>query len=238
MEYLIRAQFIMGSILKIGIIENNPISQIAIDSAFKYANYLNSIWYKFYKNFEANGDTIAVEDETDEILKLSLYYIEITDSTFNPFYKSKNLFPIRISDKVWYFPKGLKIDLGGIVKGYVVDKVRDILLSFKIDTFYINFGSSSIYSRNYKLKLYSKEFGEFEIFNEAISISSTIKENKYHIYDPRTSKPIKKNLTVLVICENATECEAYSKAFIIKPDLKNKIKVKALKIFNIEDNSY
>lgn len=229
----------MGSILEIGIIEKSNFAHIAIDSAFKYANYVNKIWYKFYDGFEGEGDTIHVEYETDEILKLSLYFIQITDSTFNPFYKSKSLFPKRISEKLWYFPKGLKIDLGGIAKGYLVDRISDILTSFGIDTFYINFGNSSIYSRNYNLKLYNENFGEFEIFNEAISISSTIRpiEKTYHIYDPKASKYIKKNISVLLICENATECDVYSKAIIINPKLKSKLKIKDIKIFKHENNS-
>jgi len=216
----------MGSILKISIIEKNDFSYIAIDSAFAYANYLNSIWYKFYDGFEGNNDTLIVEDETDEILTLSLKYLEITDSFFNVFYKSKNLYPIRISKNKWFFPKGLKIDLGGIVKGYVVDKIKDILLSFNIDTFYIDFGSSSIYSHNYNLKLYSDVFGEIELFNKALSISSSIRpiEKTYHIFNPKENKFVKKKLNVLVICDNSTYCDVISTTLIINPKLKNKFK--------------
>ncbi len=226
MEWLLRAQFIMGSILKIGIIQNSSNADLAVDSAFKYANYLNKIWFKFYDNFVGNNDTLIVEDETNEILDLSLNYIQITDSLFNPFYKSRGLFPIKISKKQWFFPKGLIVDLGGIAKGYLVDKIKDILLSFGIDTFYINFGNSSIYSHNYELNLYDETFGNFKIKNKAISISSTIKpiEKKYHIYDPKSQKLIKERRKVLLICDKAVECDAISKAIIINPKLKEKFK--------------
>ncbi len=225
MGFLIRAQFVMGSILEIGIVQKANVSEMAIDSAFSYANYLNRIWYKFYEGFEGNGDTIMVEDETDEILNLSLYYLNLTDSTFNVFYKSKNLYPIRISRNRWYFPKGLRIDLGGIVKGYVVDKVKDILISFGIDTFYIDFGGSSIYSRNYKLTI-NTEFGQVELFNKALSASSSIKpiEKTYHIYDPKLNRFIEDKREVVLICNSAIFCDVFSTAIIINSKLKEKIK--------------
>ncbi|MCS7245684.1 MAG: FAD:protein FMN transferase [candidate division WOR-3 bacterium] len=226
MEFLVRAQFIMGSILKIGIIENDSISIVAVDSAFKYANYLNSIWYKYYEGFEGNGDTIFLEEETDEILTLALNYLIITDSTFNIFYKSRNLYPVRISKRKWFFPKGLKIDLGGIVKGYVVDKIKEILLDFGLDTFYIDFGSSSIYSRNYNFELYSETFGEIKLYNKSLSISSSIRpiDNSYHIYNPKIGKVIKRKLDVLVIGENAVDCDVISTSIIVNPYLKEKFK--------------
>jgi len=65
---------------------------------FKNRNNLNKIWFKFYDNFVGKNDTF-------EILELSLNYIQITDSLFNPFYKSKGLFPIKISEKRWFFSK-------------------------------------------------------------------------------------------------------------------------------------
>jgi len=233
MEWLIRAEFIMGSILKIGVIESYPNSQIALDSAFKYANHLNKIWYKFYDNFVGNNDTLIVEEETDEILDSSLKYIQITDSLFNPFYKSKNLFPIKISKNQWFFPKGIVIDLGGIAKGYLVDKIKDIILSFGIDTFFINFGSSSIYSHNYELNLYDETFGNFKIKNKAISISSTIRpvEKTYHIYNPKRQEFVKEKRKVLLICDNAIFCDALSKAIIINPKLKEKFKWIEIKVY-------
>lgn len=225
MELLIRAQFIMGSILKIGI-ENDSISYIAVDSAFKYANYLNSIWYKYYEGFEGNGDTILVEDETDEILTLALNYLILTDSAFNIFYKSKNLYPIKISKGKWFFPKGLKIDLGGIVKGYVVEKIKGILLGFGLDTFYIDFGSSSNYSKNYNLELYSETFGRIELYNKSLSISSSIRpiDSSYHIYNPKTGKVIKRKIEVLVIGENAIDCDVISTSIVINPNLREKFR--------------
>ncbi len=225
MDLLIRAQFIMGSILEIGVVHKASVLEMAIDSAFNYANYLNRIWYKFYEGFEGNGDTIIVEDETDEILNLSIYYLNLTDSAFNVFYKSRNLYPVKISKNKWYFPKGLRIDLGGIAKGYVLDKIRDILISFGIDTFYIDFGGSSMYSRNYKLTI-NTEFGQIELFNKTLSASSTIKpiEKTYHIYNPKLSKFIKDKREVVLICNSSTFCDVFSTAIIINPKLKERIK--------------
>lgn len=51
----------------------------------------------------------------------------------------------------------LKIDLGGIGKGYVVDKVNDMITDAGFKNGYFNFGSSSMYVKNF----YGEESGNY-----------------------------------------------------------------------------
>lgn len=134
-------------------------------SIFKENSEINKI------NKNAGIKFVEVEKDTFEIIKIAKEYGKITngafDITIKPLVdlwneaKKKNLIPsdkkvkeilrlinyndIIINEKdqsVMLKNKGQSIDLGGIAKGYIIDKVKDILKINNIDNAIINLGGT------------------------------------------------------------------------------------------------
>ena len=98
---------------------------------------------------------------------------------------------------------GIKINLGGIAKGYAVDSIREIFDKYGVHDGLIDFGTSTIYAFGKKrigLKHPRKENEIMEIIEiEDAAISTSGDYLKYfivdgqryhHIIDPKTCKPV------------------------------------------------
>lgn len=130
----------------------------------------------------------------------------------------------------------LTIDLGGIGKGYAVDRIADILNSYSIENGYINIGGSSIkVLKNYKNADGKWEVGiinpldknnnyaRVELANSNISTSGNYQNYfeldgvRYcHIIDPYTGKPIQSGiLSASVFGLNAMQADALSTAICV-----------------------
>jgi thiamine biosynthesis lipoprotein len=129
--------------------------------------------------------------------------------------------------------KGLIIDLGGIAKGYMVDKAVKRLKAEGIKSALINAGGD-IYclgangSRSWKVGVRDPEFSEktsdnLEITDKAVATSGNyeqffvFKGNIYsHLVDPRTGYPAKKTMgSVSVIDESCLVADCLATAFFI-----------------------
>jgi thiamine biosynthesis lipoprotein len=137
-----------------------------------------------------------------------------------------------------------KIDLGGFVKEYAVDKAVRILKRDKISSGIVNFGGD-IYvlgkkpnGKKFKIGIKNpinpNEFATFvEIENEALATSASYERNQ-QIEDAIFSHIISKNniqtknKSVSVIAKNCIESGVYSTALMINPMLKTNNIVLAL----------
>lgn len=100
-----------------------------------------------------------------------------------------------------YWRKEEKPDVGGIWKGYVVDKLSEYLNALGVKDFEINFGESSFYfSPPAKIRILGKDF-EFEN-PVAVSVSDT-HGNYFKIHDPLKNLTVSKKIKVAVIHESA-----------------------------------
>jgi len=127
----------------------------------------------------------------------------------------------------------VKIDLGGIAKGYAVDEVVKILKQHKIQNFMIDAGGDMFLSgKNKKGRLWkigiqdplnlSEISDRLNISNMAITTSGnyhrffTINEKRYsHIINPKTGYPQENVISATVIAPSATAADAYSTALSI-----------------------
>jgi len=129
--------------------------------------------------------------------------------------------------------KDAKIDLGGIVKGYAIDKVKDVLLSFGIDNALINVGGN-IYAlgslndnnkwkigirhpRDNKAILY-----KLELNDRAVSTSGDYERffilngrRFSHILNPLTGYPADCIISVTVITPSAEQADVLSTAVFV-----------------------
>ncbi len=126
----------------------------------------------------------------------------------------------------------LELDSGGIGKGYAVDAVVQYLQEAGVKSALIHFGHSSSYAlgeapdgKPWRLVLRfnnGKILGEVLIRDLALSASDSLGQYKMvngerfgHIIDPRSRSPIKTEAQSVVISNNASMAESYSKAFVI-----------------------
>jgi thiamine biosynthesis lipoprotein len=149
---------------------------------------------------------------------------------------------------VQFSQKGVRIDLGGIAKGYAVDRGIDVLKSLGVTRAYVGAGGDS--------RIIGDRFGEpwivgirdprkgegnviarIPLVNAAISTSGDYErffEEKgvryHHIIDPHTGHSASKVRSATVIAPYATRTDGLSKtAFVLGPD-------KAMEIYNKLDD--
>jgi len=120
---------------------------------------------------------------------------------------------------------GVQIDLGGIGKGYAVDRMGEILADWSICTALVCAGRSSVLSlgsppntEGWPVKL-TKPCNTGQILerlflrDEAVSGSGV--QKGYHIIDPRSGSPVEDKLAAWVLAPDAATADALSTAFMV-----------------------
>jgi len=138
-------------------------------------------------------------------------------------------------DKISFDNTFTKIDLGGLVKEYAVDRGAKILKKHKIDAGLINFGGD-IYAlgkkpngEKFKIGISDpsdkkRHISYFELEDQALTTSASYERNYTisgqtfsHIID--TGRSSTKPLSVTVISGNCVESGVYSTALMLEPGL-------------------
>ena len=120
---------------------------------------------------------------------------------------------------------GVQIDLGGIGKGYAVDRVAELLRDWSIDVALISGGYSSVLAldappgkKGWPLTL-TDPAGQKEIlarpFLQKAALSGSGVQKGGHIIDPRTIKPVEGRLAAWSSAPDAASADALSTAFMI-----------------------
>jgi len=137
---------------------------------------------------------------------------------------------IKIVDRYLILPEGLKIDLGGIVKGYGVDRASKIFIINNVQNFLINSGGDLIArgknpeGKNWKIGIQDpRDSGLIKILsisNKSIATSGDyqrffIKQGKryHHIISPFSGKPFRKWISMTVVTRSCLEADILSTAF-------------------------
>jgi thiamine biosynthesis lipoprotein len=127
---------------------------------------------------------------------------------------------------------GMKIDLGGVGKGYAVDRVANRLKAAGVTSALINFGGSSIYAigappgePGWEIGVLGPDEnlrGLLHLNNLALSTSGsmgrfwTIRGKKYgHLINPKSGIPVSEPRMATVIAPTATAAEALTKPFVL-----------------------
>ena len=164
------------------------------------------------------------KEELDSILESVSYKNIIIEEK-----AKKSLSKNPVTTKTVFFKNtGTQIDLGGIGKGYAVDRAASVLKQNGISSALINF-AGNIFTfgtppgkDSWVIGLqHPREseglLGAFEIKDKAVSTSGdyekffTIEGKRYsHIIDPRTGNPVKGTVSVTIVTGNATRADALS----------------------------
>jgi thiamine biosynthesis lipoprotein len=176
--------------------------------------------YDFWKDFikkEKHG-VLPNGEVIDQIKSLSgMEYIEIKPE----------------ENTVIIHKEGLKIDLGGIAKGYMIDKAIERLKDKGIDSALINAGGDlyclgenerTLWRVGIRDPLYlDKVIKKQDLLNEAIATSGNYEqffeigdERFSHIIDPRTGFPARGNIvSVSVVNKSCTIADSLATAFYV-----------------------
>jgi thiamine biosynthesis lipoprotein len=123
-------------------------------------------------------------------------------------------------DRVRFHSECLEIDLGGIGKGYAVDRAMQVLASAGVRHVMINAGSSSIASvgsppdrEGWPVKLGPEGAGSPTLLLQNASVSTSQQDG--NILDPFTGAPTNLDSTVSVIAPTATASDALSTTLVM-----------------------
>ena len=128
--------------------------------------------------------------------------------------------------------QGMALDLGGIGKGYALDQVAKQLREQRVTNALLNFGQSSLWAlgrpgagEGWRLLLRQpngEAVGVATFSDQAISVSSSLGQSmqvegqRYgHIIDPRTGRPVQRDLLACIVAPSAAQAEALSTALLI-----------------------
>lgn len=126
---------------------------------------------------------------------------------------------------------GGAVDLGGVAKGYALDRARE-RLGARVDAALLSFGQSSTWAigrppgaSGWRLLARGPDggfAGVLTLRDRALSVSEALGQwneiagRRYgHVFDPRTGEPLTRNRTALVVTSDATLAEALSKALLV-----------------------
>jgi thiamine biosynthesis lipoprotein len=197
---------------------------------------------------QARGIPVEVSEHTINILKLALEMYDVSGGRFNIAigsvmalwnFNSRNgdlpapealaatlgsmdCRQIRLSDRSVHVPDGMQIDLGGIAKGYVADRIAEDLRKNGVESALINLGGNIITigqkpdgapwriglqvpftEQRYRDKFWSV----IDCTNESIVTSGSYERGfykdgrwYYHIIDPETGMPADNNVLSVTVC--------------------------------------
>mgnify|MGYP002623223936 CR=1 FL=1 len=218
-------------------------------------------------NRQAASYPVEVESQLFALLKRCLLLYEETEGAFDitagpltrlwGFYKREGRLPgdeqlqqtladigsrhIQLDDTdttVRFLQPGIELNLGGIGKGYALDRAAARLQSSGVDHFLLHGGRSSVLARGAKIpadpqanpwtvgighpRRPDRRLGLLQLRDQAMSTSGTATQSFHHhgkryghILDPRTGWPAEGVLSVSVLSPDAATADALSTAFYV-----------------------
>ena len=210
-------------------------------------------------NREAHEKEVVVPEHVCRLIEKSLEYGKMSGGVFDITYKSTgelwensgNRIPDEkmidekqrfvgadkvtvncAENKIKFASIGVKIDLGGIAKGYAIDRAGEVLKKHGIENFIVNYGGDMLFCGNKGGRPWSIGIKNpdkpSEILKKLWSGTSGCKgvatsgdyerffmiegETFSHIMNPKTGKPVKDARSVTVIGEDATVADAAATA--------------------------
>jgi FAD:protein FMN transferase len=216
-----------------------------------------------YVNRAAADQSVVVEPGLFRLIQDSLRFSEETDGAFDitvgplmkawGFFRGQGRLPTRaeitqILQRVGYRhvkldpalrtvrfnENGIELDLGGIAKGYAVDRAVEILRENGVNSALVSSGTSSIYAlgsppgaRAWRVTLRDpydgKKIGNVILLrNYSVSTSANyerffvVRGKTYgHLMDPHTGMPVEGILTAAVLAPSACQSDALTKSLFV-----------------------
>lgn len=216
----------MGTEMQITV--NNPGSpehvKEAVDTIKRIAGLLDKYDAKSELsriNRGAGVESVAVAKETFLAIEQALFVSNLTrgafDVTFND-YKKVEIDPFH--KKVFITDPKIKIDLGGIGKGFAVEKARQALLKRGVKSALIDMRSSmAAIGGPWKIRISNTDETIILGHGDALSTSGNSEQGE-HIVNPKTGKFSSTCKSVTVIAKDAGFADALSTAIFVMGPVK------------------
>ena len=242
-----RSENFMGTIVTLN--ATGADAQAAVDESFRAIDALVKNIFADVKKIEdaaGSGEFVEVSADVYKILETAQIFSELTDGAFDVTcgaaielwgFRDKNFrVPtneeladvknfvghehLQLRDgKVRVDRRGVKINLGGVAKGYGVDLVRKIFAKHGIEDGLIDFGTSTIFAFGVKKigvknpRVEGELSAVIELENSALSTSGDYEKffvangRRYcHILNPKTCAPVEAdNFSVTVVVDGSVE---------------------------------
>ena len=215
-------------------------------------------------NREASQGPVKVDAELFDFIAECLHYSSLSEGAFDVtvgplmkawgFFRGEGRMPseeelsaarqsvgyrhvfLNTQERTIHFTRpGVELDLGGIAKGYAVDRAVSVLKRAGISSALVSAGGSTIYGLDapphhagWEERIQNpvdpnKTAFTVRLKNQALSVSGSYEKffelNKHrysHIMDPRTGWPVEGILSVAVIAENGTAGDALDNVFYVQ----------------------
>ena len=170
------------------------------------------------------GETVRVGIETIECLEKAIWAHEVSGGLFDPTIGTG--FEFLVVDRESFsigWKKGGKgeINLGGIAKGYAIDKASEVLADWDVPQAVINGGTSTVLALGKEWDLgvggpWGERYGftKIKLKDKALSGSGTEVKGE-HIINPETGNPATRHLAAWAVHPSAACSDALSTAFMM-----------------------
>ncbi|OOB79554.1 MAG: hypothetical protein BEN19_07465 [Epulopiscium sp. Nuni2H_MBin003] len=261
-SYISRTDFIYDTVVSIQIYDSD--NQDILDTVFEMCHNYEDKFSRTINSSEisqlnhANGQSVQVSDCTIELLQLGIYYSQISDGVFDitvsalselwnndviPLEKdiqmamqSIDYNNVTIDGNIVTLDNNAQIDVGGIAKGFIADKVKQYLQSIGIKHAIINLGGNILTignkpdGTNFNIGI-QEPFAQMGVAittyatNDKSIVTSGIYEryfevggNMYHhVLDPTTGYPFVTDLYgVTIISDSSVEGDVLSTICLAK----------------------
>lgn len=192
----------------------------------KVGNYYSPESELYKLNRDAAGREVAVGDELFSLIETCLSYHKKTEGCFDITVNSHGYHSSSINSVVLnrerkticYKEEGTTIDLSGVLKGYALDKIKEILHRCRITDALVNMGNSSVlaignHPNGEGWKVGFAANGEHVLLrNQCLSTSGNETEERKHILSPATGEYVKGKGQVAIVTDDGTTGEILSTA--------------------------
>ena len=149
---------------------------------------------------------------------------------------------------VQFAREGVMLDLGSIGKGYALEQAAALLRENEFENFLIHGGTSTVCAHGTQVdgtpwRVAVKHPDEkqpplhiVDLQNESLSVSGIGGKSfidaegneQGHVIDPRTGRPTQAARVAAVVCDSATESDAWATAFLVEPGLEAPVGMRVL----------
>ncbi|MDD4588958.1 MAG: FAD:protein FMN transferase [Parabacteroides sp.] len=178
-------------------------------------------------NREASVYAVNVSDELWQLLIDCKRYYESTEGCFD--ITANDFSKVLLNDKdksIYFLAETLKIDLGGIGKGYALKKISEILEREKVTRALVNFGNSSVlavgthpcgdyWPVGIDNPFTHERMDNLRLHDNTLTTSGNTPTHPKHIINPKTGMFVEEHKMASVIGPDPVAGEALSTALMV-----------------------
>lgn len=208
-------------------------------------------------NQTAAQHPVKISHSLYSLIDLSLEYHEKTFGCFDvtiqsDHYNQETWHSVLLSPEnqtVSYQMAGTRIDLSGLLKGYALERIREILNSHEINNALINMGNSSVLALGnhpHGNKGWKVSFGTqaastvvnkegILLYNQCLTTSGNDSEERKHIISPQSGKRIEGIRRVAVVTDDGAVGEVLSTSLFVATSEQRETLIEQFQIKEIVD---